>query len=489
MRIPLILALGAALLPGRSLASPSRTFLFYVSSDDAQLYGDSQFVEHLKRSFREEGAEGSQALVLFDSMDPDRAAEMFSIRDRQDQAVTSLIEFSTEARQRCVPDPSGYTEKGGLPSVDMGCVHTFEGFLRVARTLPPTDETYLFLVGHGSGWMGFGADSNADRDQPAHFLSLGDLTGAMAEFVRDRGKLTGVVFNACLMGTWEVALEFAPLSRWFSAPSQSVVLAGSDLVDDIANARAAGRSSAWIHEQIRRPYDFLAFHFKVRPAAFRDLDARLLLLSVQDSRTVVERGGSGGVPKRFGALDSPQARDLAKGDWKVSSMNNLLVDLERLGSLEVAFVEEVIPRLIGAFQSDPRDLTSLARIETPTFLSILEGDPSFLASLGDLLAFASIEKELKARIDAPFEATYKASIRPFSVFLPSTEFSLSGSLSEITEGSKFHRTVWETFDRTRFATKFRWKHVVSAYLGAFASRLRTSNDSVSELDFGRSFVE
>lgn len=484
-------------------APPSRTFLFYVSSDDAQLFGDAQFVDHVRHAFSGETAANSQALVLFDPMPPKRPAELFALQNGVPHAVEPITDFANAAREQCVPDPTQRTEKGGVASVDMGCEHTLSRFLSVARALPPTDETILVFVGHGSGWMGFGTDSNADRDSPAHSLKLAAMKKTLDQHVESVGRrLDGVMFNACLMGTWEVALEFATVAKWFSAPSQSVWFAGSDLTENLEEARKAGHTPEWIHENIRKKYDFSAYHFKFHLPDLLHLNTAEMLLAIQDTRVLIERDPTPEKPRAVYVVDQrdPIFAALQKHDgvltsdgktFRVAPMNNLLVDLDQLTALGSLFRDKINPALRNAFSTNATELTEFSRMEKISLEGAFGGDMNLYSSLADLLTFAKTQVDF----DDPFYATFKRNIRPYSVFLPSSDFvRMAGEVESVDSalgkrGESFAKQVWNAFHSTRFAEEFDWKSVVGAYRAGFRKQLQTLDLNPSELDFGRNFVE
>lgn len=91
-------------------------------------------------------------------------------------------------------------------------------FLSTASQYYPADRYDLILWDHGGGPLGgYGYDNYYNR-----IMSLKDISSALAASPFKRTKLECIVFDACLMGTIEVAAAMAPYADYMIA-SQEVI--------------------------------------------------------------------------------------------------------------------------------------------------------------------------------------------------------------------------------------------------------------------------
>ncbi|HWQ65642.1 MAG TPA: clostripain-related cysteine peptidase [Methanospirillum sp.] len=98
------------------------------------------------------------------------------------------------------------------PVADMGSGDTLSQFLTFATSQYNAEMTYLILWDHGSAYEGFGLDELTGNQ-----ISLTDLTSAL-ETSNTNVSLIG--FDACLMGTIEVAAAIAPHAQYLVASEE-----------------------------------------------------------------------------------------------------------------------------------------------------------------------------------------------------------------------------------------------------------------------------
>ncbi len=109
---------------------------------------------------------------------------------------------------------------------NMGKPSTLTGFLDYCYDAYPADKYTLILWDHGAGpvW-GFGADSLCNDDA----LELKELTKALGNSRLCQGnKLESVVFDACLMGSLEVASQLKPYANYLVASEDVIAGCGLD---------------------------------------------------------------------------------------------------------------------------------------------------------------------------------------------------------------------------------------------------------------------
>ena len=100
---------------------------------------------------------------------------------------------------------------GNLGEQDMGDKKTLAEFLKWGVKTYPADNVMVVIWNHGAGWIGVALDQDTD-----HILSMTDVSWALREGQKELSKVNGkaskfaiVDFDACLMGTIEVAYEIS----------------------------------------------------------------------------------------------------------------------------------------------------------------------------------------------------------------------------------------------------------------------------------------
>ena len=112
-----------------------------------------------------------------------------------------------------------------LGAVDMGSAQTLQDFVSWGMKTYPAERTMLVLWDHGGGPnRGIGSDPFTH-----HSLSLDDIRSAIAPATQAAGrKLALVGFDACLMGSVEVAQAMAPYADYMIGSQELEPGAGQD---------------------------------------------------------------------------------------------------------------------------------------------------------------------------------------------------------------------------------------------------------------------
>ena len=123
-----------------------------------------------------------------------------------------------ECAMYLLDNPSQPTEIGRFPLMNMGEKDTLTFFLRESRERFPADDYILILWDHGGGpLLGVCVDRLYDGDM----LTLSELDGALRDSgIADKKKLRLIGFDACLMGSLEVAAVCAPYADYMVASSE-----------------------------------------------------------------------------------------------------------------------------------------------------------------------------------------------------------------------------------------------------------------------------
>lgn len=137
-------------------------------------------------------------------------------------------DWTTTRRYRILPDGADGVPRSELVAdlgeLDMGDPATLADFLAWGIETAPADHTALVLWDHGDGWsMAPTAPSPAymvaSDDTSGSDLSIagGELAAGLAAAVEAGGRLDLIAFDACNMGSWEVATALAPYADWMVA--------------------------------------------------------------------------------------------------------------------------------------------------------------------------------------------------------------------------------------------------------------------------------
>lgn len=112
----------------------------------------------------------------------------------------------------------------GLGETDSADPATLSDFLVSGIRRAPARRAWVLVTGHGDGWNGLAFDATSG---PRRRMPLSGLRGALDAAAAERGAPIDVVqFDACRMGTVEVAAELAGASHTLVASSATVPDAG-----------------------------------------------------------------------------------------------------------------------------------------------------------------------------------------------------------------------------------------------------------------------
>ncbi len=110
-----------------------------------------------------------------------------------------------------------------LGELCMGSKATLADFLKWGVKTYPADNVAVIIWNHGAGWSGIAHDEESDR-----MLSMTDVSWALREGQKELNKVNGkeskfsiVDFDACLMGTIEVAYEISDTTSYMVASEEN----------------------------------------------------------------------------------------------------------------------------------------------------------------------------------------------------------------------------------------------------------------------------
>ncbi len=123
-------------------------------------------------------------------------------------------------------DEKGLHELHVLPETSMTSTELLGGFLSYAYDYAPSENTALILWDHGSGpLIGFGIDETANNDK----LTLLEMKEAFSRSpYQGENKLRWIGFDACLMGSLEMAAMLEPYAEVLIASEEVELPCGWD---------------------------------------------------------------------------------------------------------------------------------------------------------------------------------------------------------------------------------------------------------------------
>ncbi|MBU1108406.1 MAG: hypothetical protein KKB51_17155 [Candidatus Riflebacteria bacterium] len=186
---------------------------------------------------------------------------------------------------------------GNIGEQDMGDKKTLAEFLKWGVKTYPADNVMVVIWNHGAGWPGVAVDQES-----GNMLSMTDVSWALREGQKDLSKVNGkaskfaiVDFDACLMGTIEVAYEISDSAEF---------LVGSE-----ENEPGQGMPYA----------DYLGPLVKNPALAAREMTKRMVGTYVQS----YSKGGSATSAYNMGSPVTKSATDLSKLPALVQKFNKL----------------------------------------------------------------------------------------------------------------------------------------------------------------------
>lgn len=112
-----------------------------------------------------------------------------------------------------------------LGDLDMANPTVLKEFVVWAQTTYPADHFTLVLWDHGGGTLGFGSDEN----HGGSVMSINQIRQALSDAVAATGKTFDIIgFDACLMGSVEVAYNVAPYAKYLVASEETEPAHGWD---------------------------------------------------------------------------------------------------------------------------------------------------------------------------------------------------------------------------------------------------------------------
>lgn len=130
----------------------------------------------------------------------------------EDYTDTSVLGLDDWSGAKLIEVGEGEAEVlDDLGDINTGDPDVLADFIAGGIAAYPADHYALVISDHGASWPGVGADGSFDNDT----LSLAELHDGIAAGLKDSGveKLDLLGFDACLMATYEVASELAPVAN------------------------------------------------------------------------------------------------------------------------------------------------------------------------------------------------------------------------------------------------------------------------------------
>jgi hypothetical protein len=160
--------------------------------------------------------------------------EMMLVGSSDDVAVVVLLDTWTGGTEALVVERGRTTRIEDWGERDMGDWRTLRDFGLLVVEHFPARRTALVLWDHGDGWKSTAGGEGAPRDTKSYAhdshgggdgisIAAGDHAAALRPVVAALGRRLDLVgFDACLMGTWEVADATAPFADLLVASSEDV---------------------------------------------------------------------------------------------------------------------------------------------------------------------------------------------------------------------------------------------------------------------------
>lgn len=175
-----------------------------------------------------------------------------------DEAVLGIDDW-TGAKLLQIDDGSAevLSDEGDINTGDPAVL---SAFITQGITDYPADHYSLIISDHGASWPGVGGDESTDYDS----LSLAEIHQGIADGLSGAGldKLDLLGFDACLMATYEVASDLAPLANrmiasqelepghgWDYSALQYIVENGGATTDDLGKAIIDGFETQAIDQE------------------------------------------------------------------------------------------------------------------------------------------------------------------------------------------------------------------------------------------------
>ena len=113
-------------------------------------------------------------------------------------------------------EPGRLRELADWGTTDMGEPKVLARFLKTVTTDYPAERYALVFGDHGMAWAGVAVSESSDSDS----LAVDEITNAFRDITKSAGRLELIGFDACVMGSLEVARTLAPYARYLVASEE-----------------------------------------------------------------------------------------------------------------------------------------------------------------------------------------------------------------------------------------------------------------------------
>jgi len=249
-----------------------------------------------------------------------------------------------------------------LGECDMGDPTVLSDFLMWANENYPADKMALMMWDHGDGWAvrgdpggpvsGFISwDEESDNDLS---IAEGELRDALAPIVAARGPLEVIGFDACNMGSWEVAHSLRDQALTMAGSEAMVGEEGYMYAPALALLRGGDVEPAELATELARGSVVTGGEWTHSAIDLAQMDA---LAGTIDALAGAVLDDSGLMPTILQARDDARAADADWHDWYIdlSDLAQVLVDGgdSVLGPLAQAVLDAMDDAVLGAWGNSP----------------------------------------------------------------------------------------------------------------------------------------
>ena len=181
------------------------TILVYVMGDtDLEEFALTDFIEMAKVPT----SKNLNIVALFDRSDFYSEEGLLNIADFSDTKIFQV----KNGTLNIIKDQMG--------ELNLGNPETLADFISYGFSKFPSERNGLILWDHGAGWPGMGPDDGNDFD----ILDLQEISDGIEKGLENAGidKLDLIGFDACLMGTFEVAMAMAEYAEVMVASQEQI---------------------------------------------------------------------------------------------------------------------------------------------------------------------------------------------------------------------------------------------------------------------------
>ncbi|HYF51026.1 MAG TPA: clostripain-related cysteine peptidase [Planctomycetota bacterium] len=174
---------------------------------------DNDLEAPMMDDLREMAAAGASAdvkiIVLAKRSPKSKPAEQYS-----DKGLVNLPNWTSAKLLQVEKDKLVELQDWG--NANSGSPETLKKFILTTAQQCPAERYALIMSDHGASWPGACSDESSNHSM----LTTADIRSVLAETTKTTGTFEFIGFDACLMGSLEVASMLAPFGRFFVASEE-----------------------------------------------------------------------------------------------------------------------------------------------------------------------------------------------------------------------------------------------------------------------------